>query len=155
MWFKFFETIHPLTVISVRDTLLDSFVAVRTLPIKITKSYAFLWIKRKEKKCLLSDELNIIVHCILSGRLLDMSDNPNVPYSLFSVWQMIGGVLVAFVVPILKRYTRRDLITKETACDGQAGADEPEAFSNLTDLSPIAEAQPLKEAVAKEDETVA
>ena len=84
-----------------------------------------------------------------------MSDNPNVPYSLFSVWQMIGGVLVAFVVPILKRYTRRDLITKETACDGQAGADEPEAFSNLTDLSPVAEAQPLKEAVAKEDETVA
>ena len=84
-----------------------------------------------------------------------MSDNPNVPYSLFSVWQMIGGILVAFIVPILKRYTRRALITKKTACDGQAEADEPEAFSNLTDLSPVAEAQPLKEAVAKEDETVA
>ena len=84
-----------------------------------------------------------------------MSDNPNVPYSLFSVWQMVGGVLVAFVVPILKRYTRRDLITKETASGGQAEGDEPEAFSNLTDLSPVTEAQPLKGVEAKEDETVA
>ena len=62
---------------------------------------------------------------------------------------------MAFVVPILKRYTRRDLITKETASDKPVEADEPEAFSNLTDLSPVTEAQPLKGVEAKEDETVA
>ncbi len=40
-----------------------------------------------------------------AGRLLDVTENPNVPYGLFAAWQMIGGVLVAIVVPLLKRYT--------------------------------------------------
>ena len=44
--------------------------------------------------------------CFFSqGRLLDMTDSATVPYALFSVWQMVGGLLVAVAVPLLKKYS--------------------------------------------------
>ena len=80
-----------------------------------------------------------------------MTENVNVPYGLFSVWQMIGGLLVAVVVPILRKYRKRDLTVEQTE---DKIADEPDAMSNLTDLTPM-ESQPLKETLEKVDESVA
>ena len=43
-----------------------------------------------------------IFMCI-AGLLFDLTENPNVPYLVFALWQMTGGVLIGFIVPLIKR----------------------------------------------------